>query len=532
MVGVEGPTLHDGLVQLSRPSSRLVIVLAMLGAVVGRLPSARWPLRPDEAGFLLVARAWKPEPDSIFGTYWVDRPPPIIALFKLSDWIGGPYFIRVVAALGAALFVLATAATARRVVQFVGGREADRAAAWAAVTAAALTANAAIDTVAAKGEILGLPLIMASCWLSLSALIDRSATRCFLAGACGVLAVGLKQNLIGGLVFGGVLLVAAVATSRLDRRDAARLTGAAIAGALLPVAVTLGWCLLAGVRPSTLAYVTLGFRLDASSVLASQPSSVVDARLWILLGAAMATGLVFLALWFLLRLPRLLRRHPALTLAVSAMLVVDLAGVFLSGSYWRTYLLVPIAPMTLALSLLLADDQSLGDRWRRTLHTVTCGIVVFAVGSSAVSLAQWLRVIGDYPPTEYYTGRTIGEASQPGDTLVVYGGRADIQWASGLRSPYEHLWSLPMRTLDPDLTDLEQLLTGPDAPTWFVQFARLDTWSESGTRAVRTELLEDYELVTIACGSYRVYHLRLLERPTLKVDCERPFGRWVPLWQG
>ncbi len=499
----------------------------MIAAVLGRLPSARWPLRPDEAGFLLVARAWQPEPDSIFGTYWVDRPPQIIALFKLSDWIGGPYFIRIIAALGVALFVLAAAATARRLGEYAGAREVDRIAAWAAVAAAALTANAAIDSVSAKGEILGLPLIMASCWLSLSGLLDRSWVRCLLAGAAGVLALGLKQNLFGGLVFGGVLLVASVATARLDRGDAARLAAAAIAGALIPVVATIGWCLLAGVRLSTLGYVILGFRIDANSVLASQPSAVVASRLQTLLVVALVTGLACLALWYVLRLPRLLRSQTALTLAVSAMLVVDLAGVFLSGSYWRTYLLVPIAPMVLVLSLLLVDDQSLRHRWRRVASTLTYGIVVFAVGSSAVSVAAWLREIRDYSPKEFYTGRAIGEAAQPGDTLVVYGGRADIQWASGLRSPYEHLWSLPMRTLDPELADLEKLLTGPHAPTWFVQFARLDTWSESGTRAVRTELLEDYELVSIACGSYRVYHLRALTRPTLKVDCDRPFEEFV-----
>ena len=32
------------------------------------------------------------------------------------------------------------------------------------------------------------------------------------------------------------------------------------------------------------------------------------------------------------------------------------------------------------------------------------------------------------------------------------------------QSPYEHLWSLPMRTLDPDLTELQALLSGPNAP--------------------------------------------------------------------
>ncbi len=40
-----------------------------------RFPGFLWPIKPDEAGFTLVARNWDPEPDSMYGTYWVDRPP-------------------------------------------------------------------------------------------------------------------------------------------------------------------------------------------------------------------------------------------------------------------------------------------------------------------------------------------------------------------------------------------------------------------------------------------------------------------------
>ncbi|WP_156887138.1 MULTISPECIES: hypothetical protein [Nocardioides] len=512
---------------LPRPSPRVVVALAMVAAVVGRVPSLQWPLRPDEAGFLLVARAWRPQPDSMFGTYWVDRPPPIIALFKLSDWIGGPYFIRVVAALAAALFVLAAAGTARRLADYAGARDAARIGAWVAVATAALTSHAAIDSVAAKGEILGLPVVMASCWFATDALLRRSWLHAAAAGALATLAIGVKQNLFGGLVFGGVLLVAALVTSRLERRDFLRLAGAALAGALLPVLATVVWCLAAGVHLSTLAYVTLGFRLDANTVLATQPSSTIDARIDTLLQIVLDTGLGALGVWFLLRLPRLLRRASVPAAAVVAMLVVDTAGVFLSGSYWRTYLLVPIAPAALCLALLLADETLMTRQWRHWTAIVTRAVIVFTVIVSVLSLAEWKRTVGSYPPTEYRTGRAIAVAAEPGDTLVVYGGRADIQWASGLPSPYEHLWSLPMRTLDPDLSDLASVLDGPRAPAWFVQSKRLDEWSEAGTDKVRLDLLEGYQLVAIACSAYRVYLRRELDRPTLSIDCDATFDEVV-----
>ncbi|MEO5662339.1 MAG: hypothetical protein ABIR39_03575 [Nocardioides sp.] len=512
---------------LTRPTPRVVVALAMIAAVLGRIPSLQWPLRPDEAGFLLVARAWHPEPDSMFGTYWVDRPPPIIALFKLSDWIGGPYFIRVFAALAAALFVLAAAGTARRLGEYAGARDADRIGAWVAVATAALTSHAAIDPVVAKGEILGLPVVMASCWFAINALLRNSLTHAAAAGALATLAIGLKQNLFGGLVFGGVLLVAALATSRLERRDFVRLAGAAIGGASIPVLATIAWCLAAGVRLSTLAYVTLGFRLDASTVLAEQPSSTVDARIHTLLLVALVSGLAVLALWFVLRLPRLLRRATVPAAAVGAMLVVDTAGVFLSGSYWRTYLLVPIAPAALCLGLLIADEQLMSRHWRHWVGLTTRVLVAFTVLSSVLALVEWERTIDNYLPTEHLTGRAIAAAAEPGDTLLVYGGRADLQWASGLPSPYEHLWSLPMRTLDPDLAELEEVLDGPDAPTWFVQSKRLDEWSETGTDEVRGELLAKYRLVAIACSSYRVYLHLDLERRQFRIDCDEPFDGLV-----
>ena len=83
-------------------------------AFVLRFPSLLWPLRPDEAGFLLIARSWQPEPDSLYGRYWVDRPPPIIWLLRASDSIGGPYAHRLLGAVGCALLVLAAARAPRQ----------------------------------------------------------------------------------------------------------------------------------------------------------------------------------------------------------------------------------------------------------------------------------------------------------------------------------------------------------------------------------------------------------------------------------
>jgi len=97
-----------------------VVWLAAAAAFLARFPSLLWPLRPDEAGFLLVARAWHPEPDSVYGHYWVDRPPPVIWLMQATDALGGAYAHRLVGAIGCALLVLASAAATREVAQRAG----------------------------------------------------------------------------------------------------------------------------------------------------------------------------------------------------------------------------------------------------------------------------------------------------------------------------------------------------------------------------------------------------------------------------
>lgn len=510
------------------PSARTTVWIAAVLAVLGRFPSALWPMRPDEAGFLLVARSWEPAPDSMFGTYWVDRPPEIIGIVDLADRIGGEYALRVVAALGLGLLVLAAAAFARRLCAYAGGAErgdTDRVAAWTAVATAALGSNALADAVSAKGEVLAIPLVMAACWLSLAALARRSVVLSFAAGLASVLAVGMKQNIAGGLVFGGVLLVGALVARRIDGRAFARLAGGALLGAAVPVVGTVVWVLRAGVDLGAVWYATVGFRSDAYATIASQPSGANGDRAVYLATIFVTTGMALGVVWFLASMPRMLRRMAVPAIAALAMLAFDLAAVFLSGSYWRTYLVVLVPSVAVAMACLLASEATAPLR-RRLSGRVTRVVAAAMAISAVVSLVGWTTdLAGGAAPTEYYTGEAIGSVAQPGDTLVVYGGRADIQLASGLDSPYEHLWSLPMRTLDPDLAQLRDLLTGPRAPTWFVEFTALDTWTEAGTTAIAPELIERYFLVTTACGSYRIYHLKTVSRQRLDVDCSQPWRR-------
>jgi hypothetical protein len=154
--------------------------------------------------------------------------------------------------------------------------------------------------------------------------------------------------------------------------------------------------------------------------------------------------------------------------------------------------------------------------------------VAFVVISSTVSLVGWtLGWATGVVPVEVRTGEAIAAAARPGERVLVYGGRPDIQWASGAESPYPYLWSLPMRTLDPGLRDLSSVLTGSNPPQWFVEAARLDSWSELGTRPVERSLLRKYQFVRTACDRYRIHHLNTVEPIDVDVDCSTP---WRSIW--
>ncbi len=483
---------------------------AALAAAVLRFPGALWPISPDEAGFTLVARSWHPRPESVFGVHWVDRPPLLIAVVKASDWIGGPLFMRAVAALGCVLLVLSAAAVARRI-------SGDRAALWTAVAVAAITTNPMIDAVAAKGELLGLPVIMTSIWWSLIALDRRSGRWAFGAGLLAVLALGLKQNLFAGLVFGGVLLVVALLVGDVSRRDFVRLAGAAIGGALTPVAATVAWALSVGVHLDALWYAVYGFRGDALEVLLAGGRSAPEERAKVLAAIVLGSGMALIIGGFLVHLAGAWRANRAVTAATLAVVLADGIGLLLGGSYWRPYLFVLIPGTALCAALLVARQSKRGLAMR--------AMVVISVVSTAVSLVGWTVTSqrGQVTPSWVYTGEAIGAVAQPSDTLVTFGGRADLQFASGLPSPYRYLWSLPMRTLDPDYRQLMRLLEGPRAPTWFVAAAPLAAWNniDAGTRLGQV-VRSRYELHAWGCDETPIFLLRGVERPFVMPDCTKP----------
>ncbi|NHA69577.1 hypothetical protein [Phycicoccus flavus] len=513
------------------PVALVVVLVSALVAAAARLPATGTALRPDESGYTLVARAWSPTAESPFGRYWVDRPPTLVLAFRLADLVPGGHGIRWFGVVAALLAVLVAGLVGREVLARVRpdatpGR-ASMVVALTALTAAAFVATPQIDLQLTKGELLALPVLLASVWLVLRAVRTGSVPAALVAGVLAGLAPGLKQSLVGAAVFGLALLLLERLGGRLDTRGLVRLGGAFVAGGATPVVGTLVWALVAGVRLGALWESVVGIRGQAVGVIAGGPLGNVLRRAAELALATVTTGLALVLLALLVHVVRQGRRSSPLARAALVMAVVDGLALLLGGFFRLPYLFAMVPSAVLTVALLLAAAPAGG----RVGRLVPPGLVAVVVASAAFSGVGWVRDLGRFerPPVAVMAGRAIGAVSQPGDSLTAVLGNADLQYSSGLPSPYEYLWSLPSRVRDPDLIELAGVLRGPDAPTWVVTV--YDIRAVQGARAaddLDAALAGRYVDVGPVCGGRHLWRRADRPRPDPVRDCaglRRGFGQ-------
>lgn len=473
-----------------------------------RVPGFLRPPTSDEAGFLLVARTWHPDAAGMYGRYWVDRPPVLIAAYRWSDDLLGGHGPRILAAALSALLLVAL----HRLATEVAGRSAARV---ATVACAALLAHPDLGAWTAKGEVLGTPFVVLACLcavLAVRATSDRDRARLSCgAGCAALLAAGFKQNLVGGLVFVVVLVLASVLTRRLTRAHGLQVAGYAAIGAAVPLMVTLAWIVVTPAELGSAWYQVVGFRADASRVLAASDSRAPVERAHDLVRLFVTSGMVLLLALGAWTSRRWLRGWQPVGLAVVAMTAVDLGGVVAGGSFWPTYL-VPLVP-DLALLLALAWSAGASTSVRAVAALL---VLVAAIAQTDFAVSTPSAVHGS---ENWRAGHAIGEVARPGDDVVSLYGSPGVVLASGLPSPYAHLWSLPMRTMDPDLTRLRDLLGGPDAPAWLVGTLPLNSWHLDEDRSLRTLVALRYQRLPEPCGPTIWVRRDLVFRATPPVEC-------------
>ena len=468
------------------------VALAVAATMAVHLMSTSRRLGSDEGGFAMVARHWQDGGDFLYGPQWVDRPPGLIALFAVADHLG-PYGVRLTATLVAVGLVGALAWTA----EAVGGRPAARWAAWAGF---AFASSVMLQAERLNGELAAALFVTVSVGAFLRAVrLSVSPTRTVgwgaLAGVSAAAAVLMKQNFVDAFVFAGVLATVALATrsNRLVYRPARVLLAGAglVAGAAVPAAAAAVWASGHG-GVGALLYATVGFRADASAVMAQWSWHAPLHRLATLAVLSCVSGLTILGGYLALTHRRRLKRLDPLPWAVAATAAVELVGVLAGENFWTHYL-IGLIPMVALAAGLSVSSRARGTRWTRRLVVLAIVITAVVAPVAAVNATQGSS-------QAYATGRWIAAAAAPTDTIVVPFTHANVINAAGLHPGYPYAWSLPVRTLDPQLALLTRTLDGPAAPTWVVRWDDPHTWGLDPGDRVAAALHAHYRAVGDVCG--------------------------------
>jgi hypothetical protein len=464
------------------------------------VPFVARTLSPDEGGFLVLAAQWAPG-SSLYGDYWVDRPPVLVGLFAAADWLGGGWALRGMGVAAVVLTVVLAGVVGRMAAPGSGA-----VAALPAATAAVFVATPLFGGSVVSGELLGLPFVLAGIAAALASVRAAGRTPAIAwaaaAGAAGTTAFLVKQSMLD--VFVLVLVLAVVGRSPALLRLA---TGVAV-GAVATTAVTLWAADARGTGVAELWHAVVSFRGQATTVIAHSATATTATRLGGLLLALLGSGalLVAGALAWTARQPRdalsaapsgatsgarplaLDLRWPAL-----ALLAWEAVAVLAGGSYWLHYLM-GLVPGLAVLAAAAAQR-------RPRLRGLTTAYGFAAV--SAVAVIGWV-VVHPIDRPEAPAIAYLADHARPGDTGVVAFGGANILEAAGLDSPYPYLWSLPVRVHDPDLHRLADVLAGPAAPTWLVMSgSSLSSWGIDDT-AAEPYVDARYDLATRA-GRFTIY---------------------------
>lgn len=459
-------------------------------AVLLRLPALGTAPGADEAGFLMVGRQWASAGTSLYGNYWVDRPPVLITIFRIAAELGGVVTLRLIGCLAVALLVLGSARVAGR----LGGH---RAALCAGVVAAAWCVSYLTGSAEVNGELLAAPFVVWGIDAVLASLTTlsgggrrdlltlRAASQAAAAGGLAVGALLVKQNFADVGVFAVAYLAFAMVRREVALRDVARFAGFFTAGSLTALAVVSGWTLMHGTSLVGVYDAMYPFRIHAAQVMAASANPAPAARFdhllvsWVLSGLGLITLVIAWAL-----VSRRFRLSASYGLA--ALLLFDIASVVLGGNFWSHYLMQLVTPAAPLAGLLVARRQP-GAR------ALVAAVALAAVVSGVRGLP------GPASTSATRLGSAVRTASRPGDTIVTVYGHSEVSETSGLSSPYPYLWSLPVKTLDPRLHALDAVLAGPDAPTWFVTYAHVTSWGVDSAATV-TLLTERYHPVSVLEG--------------------------------
>jgi len=94
----------------------------------------------------------------------------------------------------------------------------------------------------------------------------------------------------------------------------------------------------------------------------------------------------------------------------------------------------------------------------------------------------------------------LRSTAERSDSVVVAYGQPNLIDEAGLTPAYRYLWSLPMRTRDPQLTELTAALRDRNGPTWLVAWLDLNSWGIDERGRLSDLVARHYRLAATLCG--------------------------------
>ena len=492
------------------------IGVAAVLAAAAWLPFVDVPLSPDESGFLLLAQHWSPG-SSLYGSYWVDRPPLLLGLFSLAAHLGPAGHsaagltapsVKLLGAVASGLAVLLAGVVAH--VVSPGRRWTRR---ITVVGAVGVLSNPLLGMPETNGEVLAVPFVLIGVVCLIVSMPRGWGRHAFLltagAGSAAMCAALVKQNVIDVFVFALILLVAS--RGRLSRPGTR--IGVFLGASGTVLAGVLGAAALRGTTPAGLWDAIVVFRLQASAVIHASASEATSERMSHLALASLASGAVVLLVVAALGAVSTLRNHRtgsplgrigapgdlhrAWSWGALGMTLWELCGVAIGGSYWLHYL-TGLVPGMLLLLVLVPPTR----RWRRSLGICLSYVVVASAVLWVQHVTSPVTVSDDARVVTYLRGH-----AESRDGVVVAFGHPEIVAGSGLSSPYEYLWSLPVRVRDPALQELSGIMTSSGSPRWVVVDGdSLDSWGLDATTA--QGLFQQHYVEVVIYGEWHIWQHR------------------------
>src|SRR4051794_15631640 len=463
-----------------RQHTALWVLAGVAGALLLRAPWSDAALGRDEGGVAMVAHAWHGGGPFAYGSLFLDRPPLLVALYRLAgDSQAG---IRALGAAAAVLLVVTSTLIAVR----IAGRGA---APWAAGISAVLASTYALRSVFTPAELLATVPSSASVLLLLVA-IERSTRRLWLFAAAGALATAalLVKQSFGDALLAGVVALAAGKLLGLSLRETLRRAGAYLAGVVAALAGLVLWAIATHTSAHAIWYAMFGFRLDSVSVLIKHG---LESRLSSLASPLLASGLAIALLLAVAGIARLRGRALA-RVTLLAWLAASVGGILLGGSYWPHYLiaLVPIAAAGAATTLRRHPFAGALAIAAIALPTVINAAEV-ARSDSADGYQRPALTIGDY----------IEDRSLPDQTAYAIYARVNTLYYARLRDPYPYNWSLMVRAVPGAEQRLRALLASDARPTWVVRAEGPHAFGLDRGGVTRRLLALHYKPVASVCGT-------------------------------